>query len=99
MSYPGFEEMDPYADPVIDWYEDHEPKEPWEVHTVELDKRGRGIHVQGFNHYKDGESFSWRIDEHGLAWSYTERYGRFRRAKFGPGARARLDQLLALSRK
>lgn len=75
-----------------------EPTVPWQVHRVTATTFGSGVHLEGTNHYT-GERFNWGLDHHGLVWSYRERYGRFRGATFGPGARKALAALLRLARR
>lgn len=70
----------------------------WQVATVATSAATGGLCIQGMNHMT-GERFIWHIHHHGLLWTYRERYGRFRGAAFGPGARKRLAVLLRMARK
>lgn len=73
---------------------------PWTVHLVEMSSTTDGIWIQGTNYLTlEPQPFTWTVSHHGLLWSYRNRYGRFRGAAFGPGARIRLARLLRRARK
>lgn len=71
----------------------------WQVERVACSDANGGVSIQGVNHAARGEAFWWTIGHHGLVWSYRERYGRFRGARFEPGARKRLAMLLRMARR
>lgn len=75
-----------------------EPAVAWQVDTCDVSQTTGGLVLTGTNHYT-GEKFSWNVSHYGLVWSYRARYGRFRGARFGPGARARLAVLLRMARR